>query len=241
VRWALLDPNPAAEDYTLRQLRLALQRRGASVAILRLVQAGQLLQPGDLQVLLKSWKPDRIVWCNVKGLPYFEILAAEFLRHIPKIALWFDEPVSALEKYGLVETFQNSGARSDFIHGVWDGYWRETVHKRYGVQTKAIHLAADEFEFHPHRSDEVRGRNLFIDKAPVTFIGMLHSPAKINERVETFPLQTKSLYRQIEEHCLQLAAGQESIPSWHELVDSHLRLLGEKQQTLLQAQLERSR
>jgi glycosyltransferase involved in cell wall biosynthesis len=240
VRWALLDPNPAAEDYTLRQLRLALQRRGASVAILRLVQGGQLLQPGDLEALLKSWKPDRIVWCNVKGLPYFEILAAEFLRHIPKIALWFDEPVSALEKYGLIETFQNSGARTDFIHAVWDGYWRELVHKRYGVQTKAIHLAADEFEFHPDRSADVRRRNLFNDNAPVTFIGMLHSPAKINERVAAFPLQSKALYRQVEEHCLQLTVGGKPIPSWHELINLHLNLLGEKQRTLLRMQLERS-
>ena len=66
------------------------------------------LELHEIDLLLQKWKPDRIVWCDVKGLPYIDLWNDDRWRQVPKIDLWFDEPVSSVEHFGYSEALKST-------------------------------------------------------------------------------------------------------------------------------------
>ncbi|MBI4026698.1 MAG: glycosyltransferase family 1 protein [Verrucomicrobia bacterium] len=187
-RWALLDPSPEHEDFTLRQLRLTLERLGHEVRTIRLVRGKELKPPDEIAAVLRPFSPQRLVWTSTAALPYFDLWSGAPWRSVPKIVLWFDEPVTRVECIGLGEVMKRTAGRSDFLHGIWDGYWREEALRRWGIHSRPIHLAADEVEYRPPPSFVTH-----VSQEKIVFIGMLHSAESIAKLVEPLSRGLKAL------------------------------------------------
>jgi len=234
VRWALLDANPSKEDFTLRQIRLSLQRQGHEVGILHVTGTSGLKCHTEIETVLTSWKPDRVLWCSITGMPYLELWSGAALGGIPKIVLWFDDPVTPVERYGLESDLRELASRSDFHFGIWDGHWRDVAKSQWGLQAHAIHLSVDEEEYVP-------AGNLISEK--VFFVGMLHSQASISERLEHLPRSMRSLARVVENRLKQAMEDPEwrMVPSWDVLWNEAQQELLSKEQILLRTEFERDR
>jgi len=255
VRWTLLDSNPGEreEDFTLRQIRLCLERAGHSV--LRLCTAvgaycnTPLRIPDEIEQTLKAFMPQRILWCGLAGLPYFALWSREPWLSIPKIALWFDEPVTRVECIGLGEVMRRTAGRTDFFHGIWDGYWRDDALNRWGIQARAIHLAADENEYHPlltsHLSPPVHlGAGSLTSHLDVVFIGMLHSAESILKLVKPLPrglsALTAAIRARVEKDLSPLTSHlSPPIPSWDRLWKEAEAELKPKERNLIGIECEK--
>ena len=184
MRWALLDANPTREDFTLRQVARALKKQGHEAAAMRVFDGSRLKDPSEVSRILQGFAPDRILWCSITGLAYTEIWMEEPWTNVPKIILWFDDPVMPVDRYGLGNTMKLTARTPNFFHGIWDGYWREQARMRWGVRGHAIHLSADEEEYSPEARSMVDVRR---STQEVVFIGMLHSAKDIVQRISSLP------------------------------------------------------
>lgn len=246
MNWLLLDSSPVPrEHFTLRQLRLALQRLGHRVSVFRVVVGSGLQTPDVLEDAFRGFRPDRIVWCDATGLPYFDLWSKSPWLAVPKIMLWFDEPVISVERFGLDGVMKCTADRMDVFHGVWDGYWRGVVSRLWGIRSRPIHLAVDEFEYHPSLAQNGADRWGMGRSDEVVFIGMLHQREVIRGHIEGLPRGLRALGQAIQarlEADLAVASqgrpGRE-IPSRDDLWRDGEAELRAKERVLLAAECER--
>jgi hypothetical protein len=240
MRWAFLDATIGLENFTLRQLRLTLQRLGNEAATIQVMKGTRLKEPPEIDAQLHAWKPDRIVWCAETGLPYMGLWTENPWNSVPKIDLWFDEPVTPIERFGLDEMMRHTAGQPGFFHGIWDGYWRDEAYARWGVEARAIHLSADEVEYQP-RPDDPSGNK---SNEPVVFIGMLHSQATIARHLEGLPRGLCALAAAIrarldaETHPLPEKWHYRDIPCWDRLWRDVEPELSSKEQLVLKSECQ---
>jgi glycosyltransferase involved in cell wall biosynthesis len=240
MKWALIDPNTTLKDFVLRELSQALQRQGEAVRFIRTSagSAGELKEPGKIREILKEFMPDRILWCSVAGLPYFELLSEPDWIKTPKICLWFDDPVTRSECIGLSGVMSATANRKDFIHAIWDGYWRDEAFKRWGIRAQTIHLSADEEEYSPGSKPPALLKNS-LGKDAVVFIGMLHTEESIARCLDPLPRGLKALASVIQTKLLKIQSGsylenEKEGLSWDVLSRLGEAELSEKERALIQ-------
>jgi len=209
---------------------------------MRIVDGNGLKSPSEVDRILRHFNPDRILWCSITGLPYMELWIRQPWNWIPKITLWFDDPVIPVEHYGLENVIQQTAGHPDFLYGIWDGYWREQARKRWGIQAHAIHLSADEEEYHPSLDSKFKIQN---SKFEVVFIGMLHGTASITQHMEGLPrglaalaAVTRSRLDQEAQRSAQDSSEKE-IPSWDHLWKNSLEELKPKEKILVESESKR--
>lgn len=240
MKWALIDPNPNREDFILREISRFLTKCGQAVKFVRTSEglAGKLKEPARICEILKEFMPDRILWCSVAGLPYFELLSEPDWIGVPKIALWFDDPVTRSECIGLSGVMCATANRKDFIHAIWDGHWRDEAFRRWGIRAHKIHLSADEEEYSPRSKPPLLLKNT-LGRESVVFVGMLHTEEGIARCLDPLPRGLKALASVIQSKLLKIQAGsfleneQEGL-SWDVLQRLGEAELSDKEKALIQ-------
>ncbi|MDD2710030.1 MAG: glycosyltransferase [Verrucomicrobiae bacterium] len=244
MRWALLTSMPSGEHFTLRQIRQALEWKSDDVKIFSVISDGHLKRPEQLDRELCGWRPQRVLWYSEVGLPYYELWISEKWESIPKIDLWFDEPVTSVERFGLEGVMRLTGGRRDFFHGIWDGYWRKDAVARWGIHPKAIHLAADGNEFQPLWKCEAKRKKTLVSDGMV-FIGMLHSQASIDRHLSDLPRGLNALARAAQASFDDWFAPDRKMslepPSWDRVWRRARMDLGRKEQILVDMEEQRER
>lgn len=173
MKYVLIQIWEGSEDFILREMRRALQFQGHNIKVLSIAKdEDTLIDPAVIRAALKSFQPDRIIWIATTGFCYMDIWNEDF-KDVPKIALFFDDPVRCIKDQRMENLMKHIATRSDFHIGIWDGYWRQQVKWLYGLNSHPIHLSADLEEFQPPE------KILAPDK--VVFVGMLHSHNAITE------------------------------------------------------------
>jgi glycosyltransferase involved in cell wall biosynthesis len=241
MKWAFIDSQPSREDFTLREIGKGCHRLGEEFRLINVAgsKPGELKQPEEVRKMLEVWKPDVILWGSVTGVPYFELWSEPRWKVIPKIALWFDEPVTRVECIQLSHVMKATANRPDFIHAIWDGHWREEVKARWGIDAKPIHLAADEEEYHPSRGILSNWGKIGLGNE-VVFIGMLHTQESIQKCLGPLPRGLRSLASAVQSKLDDFAkGGSHYVRSWDVLWKEALPELSEKERILVQTESER--
>ncbi len=165
-------------------------------------------------------------------MPYLDLWSKEGFRKIPKVVLWFDEPVTPVERYGLDGDLRGLASRSDYHFGIWDGYWRDVAQKRWGLKSNEIHLSADELEYTPSGDGSL--------EKDVLFVGMLHSQASISERMGQLPRGMSSVGALVQRQMTAACEDPEwkPIPSWDIVWEHATQELSPKERILFQTELK---
>lgn len=219
--WVVLDSphSNTGMGFTQREIIRELNSRGIEPALINLLPNGQGIDPKDLRILLRRAKPDYILWIGAIGWQYIEDLME--WEQCQKINLWYDDPVMRMGAMSITHIVKKYAPNTTQLGNIvlkkpdevqiyiWDSYWRDYL-DQLGIRSCLTHLAVNPQDYYTadiQLSDDA------------VFIGSIHSPSIIEQRINALPPLFKELTRESE----QAIFGKDLIPSWDRVIDDVMR------------------
>lgn len=163
---------------------------------------GKHKDPIQLRKEIEEAQPDIIFWLMDSMLPFAECLESDNLVNIPKISFWFDDFQRTSYIHELTEKHQRLQNQYSLMTYVWDGYWRDEFKKQFSIDSRPIHLAADDSEIFPGEPTHFKGYDDYI-----VFTGNTPSLNYIRELANVLPRPCQDLVERVRERIEKLAYG----------------------------------